>query len=110
MTWIEATCPTCGPVECTPADFTLAICEDYSPATFYTFPCPMCEETVQKPAEERVVELLIAEGVRPTSWNLPAELREAHDGPAFTIDDVLDFHLAMEQPDWVERLLKTEAS
>ena len=30
----------------------------------------------------------------------------AHDGPTLTTDDLLDFHLLLEQPDWFESLLK----
>lgn len=32
--------------------------------TFYSFTCPECEESVRKPAGERIVELLTIGGVR----------------------------------------------
>jgi len=103
MTRIEATCPTCGPVERTPADFELAVCT-HIPASYYAFTCPGCEQRIQKAAEERVVELLIAEGVRPSHWELPAEMLEEHDGPPLTMDDLLDMHLLLEREDWLNAL------
>jgi hypothetical protein len=103
MTWIEATCPTCGTVECSPEDFELAVC-DRPEHSYYCFACPVCLETIQKHAEERVVELLVAEGVTPTTWMLPGELLESHDGPPLTHDDLLELHLALERPDWFEEL------
>jgi hypothetical protein len=33
-------------------------------------------------------------------------VRETHDGPPLTTDDLLDFHLLLEQPDWFENLLR----
>lgn len=106
MTWIEATCPECGPVECTAKIFELAVSERPE-ASWYAFTCPSCNQRVQKHAEERVVELLIAEGVTPTTWTVPAEADEQHEGPPLTLDDLLDLHLVLEEPDWFERLART---
>ena len=107
MTWIEATCPTCGAVEVTPKDIELGICTNSADASYYSFMCPVCADSIKKKAEDRVVELLIAEGVRPTHWSIPAELLEAHDGPTICSDDVLDFLLLMEHDDWFDQLLQT---
>ena len=107
MTWIEANCPTCGTVEITPDDMELALCTNHSPASYYSFICPVCADEIQKHAEERVVELLIAEGVAPAYWTLPAEMLEDRNGPPLTIDELLDFHLALEQPGWFEALTQT---
>lgn len=109
MTTIEATCPRCGTVERTPADFELAVCDDAS-ASWYAFVCPTCTERVQKHADERVVALLIAEGVAPHRWALPMELTETHDGPPISLDDILDFHLLLEQPGWFVTLEDRTAS
>lgn len=107
MTRIEATCPTCGTVERAPEDFELGVCANVATASWYAFVCPSCEERIQKHADERVIELLIAEGVTPSQWTLPAELLEAHDGPPLSLDDVLDFHLLLERPDWFSDLLQS---
>jgi predicted RNA-binding Zn-ribbon protein involved in translation (DUF1610 family) len=103
MTWIEATCPQCGTVECEPGAFELAVCNQPE-SSYYAFRCPACGDRIQKHADERAVELLIAEGVTPRHWSIPAELLESHDGPRLTFDDLLDLHLALERPDWFESL------
>jgi hypothetical protein len=107
MTWIEATCPTCGAVEVTPKDIELGICTNHGSASYYSFTCPVCTDHVQKKAEDRVVELLISEGVRPSHWSIPAESLEEHFGPAITSDDVLDMVLLLERDDWYDQLLQT---
>lgn len=106
MTTIRATCPTCGEVELTPDDIELRVCT-HAPASYYQFDCPLCGDVVQKPADDRVVQLLISGGVAATVWELPEEFRETRQGPAFTVDDLLDFHLLLEQADWFDRLLQT---
>jgi hypothetical protein len=105
VTTIRATCPTCGEVELTPDDIELRVCT-HAPASYYQFVCPLCSEEVQKPADDRVVQLLISGGVPATVWELPQEFRETHEGPILTTDDLLDFHLLLEQPDWFASLLK----
>ncbi len=105
MTWIEANCPTCGTVDCAPTIFTLAICSEKS-ASYYAFRCPVCSDQVQKHADARVVELLVAEGISPIQWDLPAEIREPHNGAAITMDDVLDMHLLLERADWFDSLIE----
>lgn len=109
MTTIEATCPTCGTIERTPADFELAVCDDTA-ASWYAFVCPECNERIQKHADERVIALLIAEGVTPMRWALPLELMEPHDGPVISLDDILDFHLLLERPGWFLELEKKTSS
>lgn len=103
MTTIKAMCPKCGEVELTPDDVELRVCT-HAPASYYLFSCPLCDETVQKPADDRVVQLLISGGVPAIVWELPSELGEIHDGPPLSVDDLLDFHLLLDSPDWFERL------
>jgi hypothetical protein len=102
-TRIRATCPACGEVELTPPDVELKVCTA-AEHSFYAFVCPACRRLVSKPADERVVRLLISGGVRPVFWDPPAELLEARDGPPLTWDDLLDLHLLLESPDWWARL------
>jgi hypothetical protein len=103
QTRIRATCPTCGEVELTPPQVELKVCTA-AEHSFYAFICPSCASMVTKPADERVVRLLISGGVQAEFWELPAELLEVHDGPALTYDDLLDLHLLLESPDWWARL------
>src|ERR1051325_2092212 len=104
-TTIRATVATCGEVELTPDDIALRVCT-HAPASYYQFACPLCHDEVQKPADDRVVQLLISGGVPATVWELPGEVQESHEGPALTVDDLLDFHLLLEQDDWFESLLR----
>ena len=62
MTTIKASCPTCGEVELTPADVSLMVCS-HAPLSYYAFGCPSCHDEVRKPADDRVVRLLISGGV-----------------------------------------------
>ena len=109
MTTIRATCPTCGEVELTPDDIELRVCT-HAPASYYQFDCPLCTEAIQKPADDRVVQLLISGGVSATVWELPDEVREDRNGPPLSMDDLLDFHLLLERPDWFSQLLEVEAT
>jgi hypothetical protein len=77
--------------------------EDRSGA--YNFRCPECDTAVSKNAEDRIVQLLVAGGVRLDIWHLPAEIFEDHCGPTITHDDLLDFHLELQQEDWMLNLL-----
>jgi hypothetical protein len=105
MTTIRATCPTCGEVELTSKDLELKVCT-YSPSSFYRFDCPLCHEDVRKPADDRIVQLLISGGVQASVFEMPGEGADPQ-APAFTIDDLLDFRLLLQTEDWFEQLLRT---
>jgi hypothetical protein len=60
---------------------------------------------VNKPAERRVVDLLVAAGVRLVSWDMPAELSELKSGPPITYDDLLAFHFELETDDWFDHVI-----
>lgn len=92
MATIRATCTDCGDVELTSDDVIVRVCVDDGRGS-YTFRCPACRMAVAKPAEPRIVEMLIASGVRLDRWRLPAELGESrHVGAPIDHDDLLDFH------------------
>lgn len=104
-TRIRASCAECGDVELRVDDVQVRVCADDN-AGSYVFRCPRCDMAVVKDAEPRVVDLLLASGVVMTTWTLPAELLEHRlDQPAFTHDDLLDFHAALEGDDWLDELL-----
>lgn len=104
-TRIRASCGDCGDVELRVDDVVVRVCADDN-AGSYVFRCPGCDMAVVKDAEPRVVDLLVASGVALTTWSIPAELREPRGpGPAFTHDDLLDFHHQLERDDWLDRLL-----
>ena len=101
MPTIRATCSDCGDVELTTADVRVRVCiEDNSGS--YLFRCPTCQMAVVKPAEPRIVDLLVASGVELSTWRLPTELFEPRSGAPLTHDDLLDFHelLFESDEDW----------
>lgn len=106
MTTIRATCPSCGEVGLTPEDIELRVDRDDTTASFYAFACPSCYDTVRKPADERVVRLLISGGVEvlETAPDGPPRRRmyERFDGPRLTHDDLLDFHALLQTEGWFE--------
>jgi len=73
----------------------------------YTFRCPACALAVAKPADPKIVDLLVSSGVRLSVWHLPAELAEPHDGLPITYDDLLEFHYALQQEGWFEALVSS---
>lgn len=101
MAIVRASCPTCGEVETTTRAVQVLRCTGTGAST-YAFACPGCHLRVAKPATEHVVDLLVGAGVAVQCWDLPAELGEAKLGEAITHDDLLGFHLLMEQPGWLE--------
>ncbi len=107
MATIRATCPACGDVRLQSTQLIVRVCSDDDSAA-YRFRCPNCEDQVSKPASGRIVDLLVAAGVRMEVWQLPAEVREHHDGPPLDLDDLLDFHLLLRQDGWLESQIRAE--
>ncbi len=109
MTTIKATCPGCGEVSLTADDILLRIGTSSSNNT-YGFGCPDCGDFVEKPADERVVRLLLSGGVLPVLNHVPAEALEARQGPPITHDDVLAFHELLKTDDWFDQLAGRDRS
>lgn len=91
---IRASCPSCGDVELTTRDVRVLLCSTTYESS-YAFQCPSCRVAVAKPAEARVVDVLLASGIALTVWHLPAELDEVKSGPAISYDDLLEFHFQL---------------
>lgn len=102
MTTIKATCPTCGDVDLTPADVTVTIARELGWST-YSFVCAGCADSICKPADDEVVQLLTGAGVRVERLDIPVEYLEARvltrTCPPLTADDLLDFALMLESAD-----------
>jgi hypothetical protein len=103
MSTIRASCPDCGDVELTSLDMTVRVCADDNRGA-YAFRCPLCTMTVSKPAEQRIIDLLVASGVRVEVWSLPLELQERPVGEPFTHDDLLAFHELLQDEGWFATL------
>ena len=108
MTTIKATCPTCGEVALTPDDIELRVDESDTTGSFYGFSCPSCAADVRKPADERVVRLLVSGGVPALPVDdtpPPVRLRDRFEHPQLTHDDLLDFHQMLQDDSWFAGLL-----
>ena len=103
MTTIKATCPACGEIDLTADDILLRIGAQAG-GNSYSFSCPTCGDRVQKPADERIVRLLLSGGVMPTLFHVPAEALEPRSGPPINHDDLIEFHDLLEQDDWFDYL------
>ena len=62
MTTIKTTCSVCGDVELKPADLVLELDPSEEEGT-YRFTCPECTSLERRPANPRVVSVLLATGV-----------------------------------------------
>ncbi len=62
MTTIKTTCSRCGDVELTPSDLALELIPSEDSGS-YRFDCPTCGEQQRRPANARVVSVLLATGV-----------------------------------------------
>lgn len=98
-TVIKASCHDCGDVELAVRDLSVRVCAEGEQGS-YVFRCPTCQMSVVKPAEQRIVDLLVASGVELIEWRLPAELFETHYGAPISHDDLIDFHHLLLQDDW----------
>jgi hypothetical protein len=102
-TTIRASCTDCGDVELTTGDLTVRVCSHDNQGS-YVFQCPGCQMSVVKAAEPRIIDLLIASGVRVATWDLPAELFEPRPSVPLTHDDLIDFHKLLQSDSWFEVL------
>ncbi|MGI8759642.1 MAG: hypothetical protein ACR2K0_10095 [Acidimicrobiales bacterium] len=103
MARIRTTCPDCGEVETRTEDVKVRVCTDDSRGS-YAFRCLNCGLAVSKPADAKIVKLLVSAGTALTMWRLPAELAEARSGQPLTHDELLAFHQLLEGPDWFSQL------
>jgi hypothetical protein len=106
VTSIKAECPRCGAVRLGPADVIVRVCAEDGQGA-YRFRCPICSAAAIHDASPAICALLRQAGCAEEVWHLPAELTEVRSGPAFTSDDLIDFHLLLRSEDWAEQLTRT---
>jgi hypothetical protein len=119
MTTIRTTCPRCGEVDMGPEAISLSVRSSGREGS-YRFNCPRCDDSVEKRADRKIVALLVSAGVdleprgaSETGDTLfdqePVEtvepLEHAPGGPAFTIDDVIEFHFLLEDDRYLKEFL-----
>jgi len=83
----------------------------------YRFSCPTCMNTIEKPADRKVVALLLSAGVElagegseeaeaeagPPAPESPERYRP---GPPFTVDDLITFHFLLQNDQQFFRALQ----
>lgn len=94
MTTIRTTCTLCGDVELIPTELSLELTAMSGTGT-YLFACPECGNEQRRPANHRVVSILLATGVA-------YEVRE-DQGP-ITEDEIAEFSNNLDRGDWAEQL------
>ncbi|HYJ60981.1 MAG TPA: hypothetical protein VE032_05900 [Actinomycetota bacterium] len=118
MTTIRTTCPRCGEVDMGPESIYLSVAGNGNEGS-YRFTCPSCADDVEKRADRKIVALLVSAGVdiderdggqtslastHPELFDeLGEELRDL--GPAFTTDDVIEFHYLLEDEAYIRDFL-----
>lgn len=98
MTTIRTTCSRCGDVELTTADIGLELTSEGSTGQ-YRFECPYCGGVQRRPANHRVVSILLATGV--------AHAVVPTTGP-ITEDEIEAFAQALDEDGWFSELAATE--
>jgi hypothetical protein len=118
MTTIRTTCPRCGEVDMGPESILLQVTRGGREGT-YRFTCPTCMDAVEKRADRKIVALLVSAGVDVAGRSTLTETEELFEpeepsedprgslpsGPAFTIDDVIDFHFRLQDDRYIQEFL-----
>ncbi len=94
MTTIRSTCALCGDVELMPTELSLEL-KAMSGTGSYVFDCPDCGDTQRRPANHRVVSILLATGVAYEVLDESGPITEAEIG-RFSED--------LDRSDWAEQL------
>jgi predicted RNA-binding Zn-ribbon protein involved in translation (DUF1610 family) len=112
MTTIRTTCPRCGEVEVSAEAVLLHVLRGDSEG-IYSFICPACREDVEKRTNRKIIALLVSAGVgiedrsgHPSNVRFdeiePDPRGALPAGPAFTLDDLIDFHFLLEDDRYVK--------
>jgi predicted RNA-binding Zn-ribbon protein involved in translation (DUF1610 family) len=116
MTTIRTTCPRCGEVDMGPEAICLSVQSNGREGS-YRFTCPSCADDVEKRADRKIVALLVSAGVdidpaegapqrHPELFDAEAlEARIDAFGPAFTADDVIEFHELLQDESYIREFL-----
>ena len=94
MTTIRTTCKRCGDVELTTADIGLELAAEGSTGN-YRFDCPFCGLVQRRPANHRVVNILLATGV---DYQIIT-----HTGP-ITEDEIERFARSLDEDGWFSEI------
>ena len=82
MTTVRAQCPVCGDVKLQIHDLTVRICTDEVTPAAYRFQCPICDQTVNRAASTRIIDLLVSAGALARALGMAHGDRRATGRPA----------------------------
>ena len=94
MTTIRTTCDRCGDVELTTADIGLELAPTGTTGS-YRFQCPFCTSVQRRPANNRVVSILLATGVEYEIVDPQAPITES---------EIAAFAAALDREDWFSEI------
>lgn len=94
MTTIRTTCDRCGDVELTTADIGLELAPSGTTGS-YRFECPFCSSVQRRPANNRVVSILLATGVEYVIIDPTGPITE---------DEIDAFAAALDREDWFSNI------
>ena len=63
----------------------------------YSFMCPSCSSTVAKPADRKIIQLLVTAGVNVSDANGVWPKKTEIEPPPLTLDDLIDFHAELDE-------------
>ena len=98
MTTIRTTCQDCGEVELLPGELSLELTA-LSGTGCYRFECPSCGGQQRRPANHRVVSILLATGV---GYEVVDEV--VVDPGHITEAEIADFAASLESDSWIDQL------
>jgi protein tyrosine phosphatase (PTP) superfamily phosphohydrolase (DUF442 family) len=94
MTTIRTSCQLCGDVELVPGDLRLELAASDGTGT-YLFQCPHCDEHQSRPANHRVVSILLATGVAYHVEESSSQITEA---------EIRSFRELLDSTEWEQQL------
>ncbi len=94
MTTIRTTCSVCGEVELVPGELSLELTALSGTGT-YLFDCPSCGDAQRRPANHRVVSILLATGVAYQVIDTPDRITEG---------EIARFAAALDGGNWIDQL------
>jgi hypothetical protein len=100
---IVVNCSTCGDVKVASSEVTVRNCVD-NDRWSYWFICPACHRRAAAPTRRRLALVALDAGSTLNTWRLPAELDEQRNGPPLALIDLLELHLLLLEPDWIDHL------
>jgi hypothetical protein len=70
----------------------------------YRFRCPDCDCLAASRSSARAAFAAVMGGAVLETWRFPAEVDERPSGPPITWSDLLELHLALDEPDFIDSL------